>query len=866
MRNLKKFLALVLALMMVVSVMVTVSAKDYTDQADINYDEAVAVMSAVGVIEGDEKGAFNPAGTLTREQAAKLVTYMILGKDAANKLGTPTDPFDDVKADSWAAGSIAYCANAGLIDGDGQGHFYPTLNVNGYQFAKLMLGVLGYKSDIEQFTKTGWEINVAAIALKEADLTADSTIDLSKELTREEAAQMAFNTIKANTVTYQGGTNVTLSDGTSIVVNAVRNEGDIFRTINYKGLAYYATDDPRTGNQDGVDGKITAADATDVYGRANAGVWKNGTTTVYADAPAETVTLTGPMADADKAVENYEIDTDGGYGAAPNYDYTGGTEVYVNGKLNQELTKNIQTTNKVGDKTVIAYLTSVNNNKVEIYTGADGKTITSVVVITTYAYKLTGDDIDADKGTITIPGPGKATIDVETTAYAKDDVITYTCGVANGKTVALDIAKAEAVTGTMEKFSSAAATGDDTAAKKADAQDDVKALLDGKEHTFYVIGNTIVAYEGEKTAAASTDYAIVLDANVTKATWPATGFTAQVKVLTSAGDVAIYNLPIAKATAEKVGEVQIGVGSYYVMIGGVATKLDGVTDEESNTDTVKGAITKVLTGVYPYTTKDGAITLETALKDAKDKSTDKAGTYANKLDTGKPSTAIKNGDTSVAVVEDSSKVTAVINGNTKFILSDGKDGYVVKTRTELGATTIQAASKQDVYIITTATKAGEDKDAVYVAAYVIANIAFKTSAPTATEDLAFVPGTYSQSIVDGEPVYTYDVYLMDGTKTTMNGGKDVKAGIYKTNPDNTLSGTQPDTTLMVSGKKVTAVVGTDTITVDTDGTFNIGGATVVYVGGVTKLEADKCDIYGVRTAANSLDLKVVFVVAHTEAE
>ena len=49
----KKFLSLVLALVMTMSlVTISAGAKDFTDADTITYDEAVAVMSAVKVIDG----------------------------------------------------------------------------------------------------------------------------------------------------------------------------------------------------------------------------------------------------------------------------------------------------------------------------------------------------------------------------------------------------------------------------------------------------------------------------------------------------------------------------------------------------------------------------------------------------------------------------------------------------------------------------------------------------------------------------------------------------------------------------------------------------------------------------------------------
>ena len=72
MRNLKKILALVLALVMSLSLVTIANAADFTDNDDISYEEAADVMNAIGIIEGFEDGSFDPDGTLTREQAAQL--------------------------------------------------------------------------------------------------------------------------------------------------------------------------------------------------------------------------------------------------------------------------------------------------------------------------------------------------------------------------------------------------------------------------------------------------------------------------------------------------------------------------------------------------------------------------------------------------------------------------------------------------------------------------------------------------------------------------------------------------------------------------------------------------------------------------
>ena len=75
MRNLKKVLAMVLALVMSLSLLTIANAADFTDDSDIDYDEAVAVMSTIGVIEGFENSdgsySYDPDSILTRVGSEK---------------------------------------------------------------------------------------------------------------------------------------------------------------------------------------------------------------------------------------------------------------------------------------------------------------------------------------------------------------------------------------------------------------------------------------------------------------------------------------------------------------------------------------------------------------------------------------------------------------------------------------------------------------------------------------------------------------------------------------------------------------------------------------------------------------------------
>ena len=219
----KKFLSLVLALAMTLSlVTISAGAKDFTDSDELSgeqYAEAVNVMSEMGIIDGYASGDFQPQGTLTRGAAAKIIACMMLGKTTAEALGTQAAPFKDVPVGSTFAGYIAYCVEAGLIDGYADGTFRPQGTLTGFAFLKMLLTALGYDSSIEGYTGANWTVNVMGRA-QQVGLTAGNDEFVgSQPATREEACLYALNTLKATLVEYADkGQEIVVSDGTVINV------------------------------------------------------------------------------------------------------------------------------------------------------------------------------------------------------------------------------------------------------------------------------------------------------------------------------------------------------------------------------------------------------------------------------------------------------------------------------------------------------------------------------------------------------------------------------------------------------------------------------------------------------------------------
>ena len=135
----KKFLSLVLALVMTMSlVTVSAGAKDFTDDSEITYKEAVDVISALGVVDGYSDGDFRPDDVLTRGAAAKIICNLILGPTTASALSAGTAPFKDVPVTNTFAGYITYCSQQGIISGYADGTFRPTGTLTGFAFLKVM--------------------------------------------------------------------------------------------------------------------------------------------------------------------------------------------------------------------------------------------------------------------------------------------------------------------------------------------------------------------------------------------------------------------------------------------------------------------------------------------------------------------------------------------------------------------------------------------------------------------------------------------------------------------------------------------------------------------------------------------------------
>lgn len=228
MSTMKKLFALVLALAMMMSVAVFANAYGDAEAIAEECKYAVDLLSAIGLVEGDNHGNFNPENTITRAEAAAII-YRLRnnGVDDKAAMWVDSEPFTDVADTDWFAGYVAWCYNYGIIDGTSATTFNPKSPIKGIELAKMLLTTAGYKSASEGYTGDAWEKNVLEDA-SAAGLFANYGIGYSKPCARQWAALMIVNALAAEEAQYLGDYRLPLGDGAKI-------------GAKYLGLAYETT-------------------------------------------------------------------------------------------------------------------------------------------------------------------------------------------------------------------------------------------------------------------------------------------------------------------------------------------------------------------------------------------------------------------------------------------------------------------------------------------------------------------------------------------------------------------------------------------------------------------------------------------------
>ena len=600
MRNLKRVLSLALACVMVIGMMVmTTGAADIADIDEVKNTEAVTVMNALKVLEGDENGVYNPNGILTREQAAKIICVMLMGKDNADLL-VGTSNFTDVAANRWSAGYIAYCASLDIISGYA-GEFNPTGELTGVAFAKMLLVALGYDAAVEGYVNNAnWATNIGSDAI-DAGLNVKG-VDLSAALTRDNAAQMAFQALEADMVEYETkGTTISVN-GIDIVSGASKAEAK-----GNDGGEDYTTATTNDGKEDTLQfcekyfEDLTKDAGTEDFGRPCSHAWTMKNETVYTavNTPVATFSAKTIAKGIVNKLSGYKFVYNNGTPADPTDDITYKVNTTV---IDEENPTNIGLLTVAANKSVadaIAALTT-NGDVVEIYANPKTKVITHILPVN-YSAAVEVKSIKTDNKTGDVTYKIGATDYVD---YADDEVNTDEIFLHG------DIAKGDWVTtataaGVLHVYPTTTFEGTQTATKTAQGVQTI--TVDGEKYTvgvnatgdfnnqknaytYYVDQYGFVVYCAPITDTASTDYLQIVNIDMKEtSTLGAITPSAKVRAVLADGTVGVYDLDITKKGPKwYAGNIELGG-----------------TDVSDNTFTGVAQY-----GIYGYTIENGKLALE----------------------------------------------------------------------------------------------------------------------------------------------------------------------------------------------------------------------------------------------------------------
>lgn len=145
-------------------------------------------------VSGCTTTTFAPTGTLTRAEAAQML-YELMTEQAHKQYDCSSNGFRDVPAGQWYTAAVSTLANAGAINGCGDGTFHPNQAISRAQFVTILAGIYGVNaSGGMPFSDVGrsWYYDAVATAYANGWVSGftDGTFHPNQTITRAEAVSI----------------------------------------------------------------------------------------------------------------------------------------------------------------------------------------------------------------------------------------------------------------------------------------------------------------------------------------------------------------------------------------------------------------------------------------------------------------------------------------------------------------------------------------------------------------------------------------------------------------------------------------------------------------------------------------------------
>lgn len=237
MKKFARLLSMVLAVATVLSL--CIGAFDYVDAADITKgkEKAIDAVYNWGIMQGNDKGEFNPKANLTRDEMSKIMYALEkygLGVDSLYGAFLAGKFVDADKVPAWSKGYMGYAFVNNIFVGNEKNEINALGNLSYVEATIVLLRAMGYGTtednkgnSIDRYTGENWMINAVADGLECGLFNGLDITNLSAAITREDVAVMIYNAVKL-----MGKDYFKLAEEVSGVVTGLDKDGKNFYLNN----------------------------------------------------------------------------------------------------------------------------------------------------------------------------------------------------------------------------------------------------------------------------------------------------------------------------------------------------------------------------------------------------------------------------------------------------------------------------------------------------------------------------------------------------------------------------------------------------------------------------------------------------------